>query len=189
MNAMTADPKWLEILKASGWHTAALACASAAILFLNAKKLLPVAPESWLIQGAEVGLFVFGFLTLANVGSHLEKPLRSWFGRRRAVHKAKCRVEEYIPSMTPKEREIVGYLLANNLKTFTYTVDGGAANTLISRGIVACALLPGQSCTNYGVPFVIPEHVWDVLLKHRAEFPNTWKSGDPYPYSIDWTER
>ena len=35
-----ADPKWLEILKASGWQTAGLAAAAAALLYLNARRSL-----------------------------------------------------------------------------------------------------------------------------------------------------
>jgi hypothetical protein len=66
--AMAANPKWLEILKASGWQTAALTAASATILYLNAKKLLPVALDSWVIQVAEVSVLVFGFLTVFSVG-------------------------------------------------------------------------------------------------------------------------
>ena len=95
--------------------------------------------------------------------------------------------------MTTKEREIIGYLLAKNQKMFDYTADGGDANTLISRRIVVCAMLPGQSYTNYGVTFKIPEHVWDVLIKHKAEFPYTLpKPGEktePYPWAIHWMAR
>jgi hypothetical protein len=119
--AMGADPRWLEILKASGWHPAALTAACATILFFDARTLLPVAPESWVIQVAEVGLFACGFLTLANIGSHFGRPLWSSWERRWAVHQAKDRVKKYIPSITQKEGEIIGYLLANKQKGFTYT--------------------------------------------------------------------
>jgi hypothetical protein len=67
--------------------------------------------------------------------------------------------------------------------------DGGAANTLISKRLVVCALLPGQSALAYGVPFKVPDLVWDVLVKHKAELPNTWKTGEPYPYAISWMSR
>ena len=32
---MTPDPKWLEILKANGWQTTALACAFSVFLLLR----------------------------------------------------------------------------------------------------------------------------------------------------------
>jgi len=70
---MGADPKWLEILKASGWQTTGLTAASATILYLNAKKRLPLAPDSWVVQAAEVSVVVFGLLTIFSVGPHMTK--------------------------------------------------------------------------------------------------------------------
>jgi len=52
VKVMTADPKWLEILKASGWQTAALTAASGTLIYLNARKQLPVALDSWVIEAA-----------------------------------------------------------------------------------------------------------------------------------------
>jgi hypothetical protein len=192
VSAMNADPKWLEILKASGWQTAALTAAGIGLLYLNAAKKLPVPLDSWKLQTAEVCVAVFGFLSLFSIGPHVLKALnRLWslFAKRWAIRREKQRVEKEIPSMSKKEREIIGFLLANNEKMFDYTIDGGAANTLISKRIVVCAMLPGQSALAYGVTFKIPDHVWDVLVKHKAEFPNTWKAGEPFPYAISWMAR
>jgi Super-infection exclusion protein B len=191
MNA--ADPKWLEILKASGWQTAGLAAAAAALLYLNAAKKLSVPLDSWKLQAAEVSVVVFGSLSLFSIGPHFVKVLKrllSWFEHRWAIRQAKHQVEKEIASMSPKEREIIGYLLAKNEKMFTYTSEGGYANTLISKRIVVSALVPGQSVTaNFGWPFKVPDHVWDVLAKRKAEFPNTWKTGEPHPYAIHWMSR
>jgi hypothetical protein len=115
--------------------------------------------------------------------------LWSLFAHRLAIRREKQRVEKAIPSMSKKEREIIGFLLANNEKMFEYTIDGGAANTLISKRIVVCAMLPGQSALAYGFTFKIPDQVWNVLLKHKEKFPNTWKTGEPFPYSISWMAR
>jgi len=189
---MAADPKWLEILKASGWQTAGLTAASATILYLNAKKWLPVALDSRVIQATEVSVLVFGFLTVFGVGPHIMKTaniMASVLERRLAVDRAQRQVAKDIPSMTSKEREIIGYLLAKNEKMFTYTSEGGNANTLISKRIVVSALVPGQPVTEYGWPFKVPDHVWDVLVKRKAEFPNTWKTGEPHPYAIHWMSR
>jgi len=186
---MSVDPKWLEILKASGWHTTALTAASGVILYLGTKKRLPVAPDSRVVETAEILFVVFGFLSLANIASHFAKPLGNSTRRWWAVRQAKRQVEKSIPSMSSKEREIIGYLLANNQKMFTYTIDGGYASTLISKRIVVCALLPGQRYTSWEVPFEIPDHVWDVLVKHKGNFSNTWKDGEPYPYAIHWMSR
>jgi len=193
---MTADPRWLEILKASGWQTTAVTAAAALTLYLNATKRFPTPLDSWVIQTAEVSLLVFGCLSLASIGSSIVKASsgpRASLTRRWAIRKAQHQVEKDIPSMTTKEREIIGYLLTKNQKMFDYTADGGDANTLISKRIVVCAMLPGQSYTNYGVTFKIPEHVWDVLVKHKAEFPYTLpKPGEkpePYPWAIHWMAR
>lgn len=135
---------------------------------------------------------VFGFLTIFAVGPHITKvlnPVWSWCVRLWILRKARHKVETELVYLTPREREIIGYLLANNQRMFDYTHDGGQASTLISKGFVVCALLPGQSTAAYGVPFRIPEHVWAVLVKHKGEFPNTWKEGEPFPWSISWMAR
>jgi hypothetical protein len=192
VSALGADPKWLEILRASGWQTAAVAFAGVALLYLNAKKRLPVVLDSWVVEAVEVAVLVCGSLAVFSVGPHVAKKcnaLWNWLAHRWAIRRAKHEIEKQIPSMSPKEREIIGYLLAINEKMFDYTIDGGAANTLISKRIVACAMLPGQSALAYGVTFKIPDYAWDVLVKHRAEFPNTWKPGEPFPYAISWMSR
>jgi hypothetical protein len=191
---MTADPRWLEILKASGWQTTALTAAAALILYLNATKRFATPLDSWVIQTAEVSILVFGCLSLASIGSTIVKASsgpRAWLARQWAIRKAQQQVKKEIPSMTAKEREIIGYLLAENQKMFETTGEGGYANTLISKRIVVCALLPGQSYRNYGVPFKIPGYVWDVLLKHKTEFPPPEKTEkpQPYPWAIHWMAR
>jgi hypothetical protein len=35
----------------------------------------------------------------------------------------------------------------------------------------------------------VPDHAWEVFVEHKEEFPNTWKSGEPYPYSPSWLSR
>jgi hypothetical protein len=106
--------------------------------------------------------------------------------------RAQREVAEYVPHMTAKERQIIAYLLAHNQTMFTNTPDGGYANTLISKGIVVCALRPGQTATYYEVPFGVPDHVWRILAEHRAEFPYTPpEPGEtaPHPWRVHWTAR
>lgn len=80
-------------------------------------------------------------------------------------------IENYIPHMTDKEREIIAYLLNKNQKTFTCAVDGGYANTLMSRGIV------------------VPDEVWDILVKHKNQFPYKPTDDKPHPWRIPWMAR
>jgi|SRR5271157_453819 len=192
---MIPDPKWLEILKASFWQTTAIAAAAFLLIYVNAKRLLPASLEPWMIQAAEVALLVCGCLSLASICSAVAKESkgpRARLARLWAIRRVKHQVGKGIPEMTPKEREIIGYLLAKNQRMFTNTADGGHANTLISKGMVVCALLPGQACTDFEVPFEVPLHVWDVLMKHKAEFsyvPSKVGESEPHPWRVHWMAR
>lgn len=191
---MVPDPKWLEILKASNWQTAAIAVASGLLVYGNAEQLLPIRLEPWMIQAAVVALVVSSCLSLAGILSTAVKSpqgprakLGNWFAQRRA----KREVTAYIPHMTAKERQIIAYLLAKNQKMFTNTMDGGYANTLISRGIVVRALRPGQAFTDFDVPFEVPTFAWCVFVKYRADFPYTppTSEGEPHPWRVHWMVR
>jgi hypothetical protein len=79
----------------------------------------------------------------------------------------------YIPFMIPDERKIIAWLIAHNQKTFTAAVDGGHAATLLSRGIVVTMGRAGQRIDLEDVPMGIPDHLWEVLVQHKQEFPYT----------------
>ncbi len=165
---MTLDSKWLEILKASGWQTTAIAAACGLfLLFAHWGWLPPLAP--WIIQIAAFGIVLCGFLAVAAILS--SAPVQNWIMHLITIHKQKRAVRDYIPHMTGKEQQIISYLLAKNQKTFMYTIDGGYAVTLISRGIVVCNLRPGQAGSSHHIPFNIPDHIWSVLLEHKTNFP------------------
>ena len=161
----------------------------------NNKKLLPAPFEPWVIEAAAVAFIVCACLTLASIGSASVRASRRPAAKLRrlwTIRTAKHQIAKGIPNMTPKEKDIIGYLLAMNERMFTYTPDGGHANTLISRGIIQCALLPGQAYTNYGVPFKVADYAWDVFMKHKAAFPYTpSKPGEnkPYPWAVHWMAR
>ena len=193
---MVPDPKWLEILKASGWQMGAIATAAALLIYGNAKNLLPIPPlEPWIIEAAVVTFLVCGSLALFSFGPPILRAAergKANLEHRLAIRRKKREVEMYISHMTPKEREILSYLISQNQKMFTYTLDGGFASTLISRGIVVCALRPGQAYTTWQVPFEVPDYVWDVFMEHKAEFPYTPpKPGETkrHPWAISWMVR
>lgn len=190
---MNADPRWLEILKASGWQTLALTAAAALVVYGNAKRLFPAPLPAWAIQIAEVVFVVCGCLSLASIGPALARWWLKvpWATAKRSflIRREQLRVAEYIPHMTQPEREIIAYLLAKNQKTFTGAADGGYANTLIARRIVVCALQRGQTFSPDEVPFTVPDHVWEILLKHKTEFPYTPPSlgaTEPHPWRVSW---
>jgi hypothetical protein len=169
---MTLDPRWLEILKASGWQTAAIAVAGGAFLLIARLGWMPpLAP--WMIQLAWAVLLFSSLLAIAsliNATFTFLQPKRwilHWIGIRRERRAA----EAYVSQMTDRERQILGYLLEKNQSTFVADADGGYAMPLVSRGIIVKALRPGQVYDMSNCPWVIPEHIWQVLLTHRADLP------------------
>jgi hypothetical protein len=185
------DPKWLEILKASGPKTVACASACGSFLLLNALGWVPPL-DVWAVQTAAFGLLLFvclGVASAATVATEFFRPrerLARWL-QRNSEQRA---VREYIPHMTEKEREIIAYLLAKNQKTFQTTIDGGHAATLMARGIVRAA--GHQYVDQRRVPFTVPDHLWEVLAQHRANFPYAPPvrgEAESHPWAIHWMAR
>ena len=175
---MTPDPRWLEILKASGWQTAAIAAACG--LFLMAAHLGWLPPlEPWMELIAVAGLLLFGCLAVASVLSALLKffPIQKWLLHWITFHRQKRAARNYIQHMTPKERPIIAYLLAKNQKMFTCASDGGYATTLISRGILVRALKSGQVFATEDMPVAVPDHIWKVLVAYKDQFLQARKGG------------
>ena len=98
-------------------------------------------------------------------------------------------IENYIPHMTDKEREIIAYLLNKNQKTFTCAADGGYANTLMSRGIVVVAMRWGHIFDEERMPVTIPDKVWNILVKHKNCFPYKPTDEKAHPWRISWMVR
>jgi hypothetical protein len=71
--------------------------------------------------------------------------------------------------------------------------DGGHAATLISKGILRLAVLRGQTVRGTDVPFVVPDCVWDELVKQKLNFPySPPQRGDgiePHPWRVPWMAR
>jgi hypothetical protein len=166
------DARWLELLKASAGKTFALACAFGALLLANRWEWLPpLAP--WMVQLAVVGLVICTFLTIGNFLSWINKSLgvRTFIMYCIERRQAQKEVRDYIPQMTDKERQIIGYLLVKNQKVFHANYGGGHAATLISRGIIVRHVPPGQVVApGAHIPMTIPDHVWRVFVNHKADF-------------------
>jgi hypothetical protein len=187
---MTPDPRWLEILKASGWQTAAGAAACGLFLLIGYWGWLPPL-DPWMVQLAAFAFLLCAFLATASVITAALKffPIQKWVVHWRNIRKAKTGLRAYIPHMTQHERAIIAYLLAKNQKTFTASSDGGYAATLLSRGIVIIIAQPGQHLDPENVPMTIPDHLWDVLTEHKGDFPYTTPEddeGEVYPWRVPW---
>lgn len=97
------------------------------------------------------------------------------------------RVIAAIPQLNGKEKEILGYLLWDNQRMFTNTLDCGHAATLVSKGFVVLAAKRGQAISQFEVPVEIPEYVWKILLERKSEFPKP--VADYHPWRIHWMSR
>lgn len=187
------DPRWLEILKASGWHTGAIAMACA--LFLLAAHWAWFPPlDAWMVQAAFFGLFLFGFLALVSFLSAIFKffPVHLWVIDWVKTKRKKREVRDYIPYMTEEEKKIISYLLKINQKMFKAEENGGRAATLISRGIIVYVIRPGQTYDTMNVPMAIPDHVWDVLVQHKDQFPYSAPKNNEsqgHPWREPWMAR
>jgi Super-infection exclusion protein B len=190
---MAPDPRWLEILKASGWQMAAVAAACGLFLLIAHWGWLPPL-DAWMILLAVIVCLICGFLAVASAISATLKffPMQMWLLHWINRRRAKRAVRDYIPHMTERERTIIGYLLAKNQKTFTAASDGGYAATLISRGII-CVAARNQLVDLSDMPMMIPDDVWDVLIEHKQQFPYSFTSqtrGDferpPWRIDCEW---
>lgn len=194
---MTPDPKWLEILKASGWQTTALAVAFGVMLLVIRAGWI-ASPDAWFsgfIAFCALAFLICMFLALASIGHSVADFLqpRRWLAKWAGEKQHRKAVREYIPFMTDQERRIVAYLLHHNQKTFTAASDGGYAATLISRKIVMRALVPGQMFSGEDMPLAVPDHVWDVLVEHKDQFPYVTQRRrdgvEPHPWRVHWMAR
>lgn len=189
---MMPDPKWLDILKASGWKTTALAVAFGLFILIAHWGWFSALPD-WVIPGAAFGFLVCGCLALASIGSTAFKffPIQERIVHWLNVEREKRAARNYIPHMTREERAIIAYLLARNQTIFVANRDGGYAMTLISRGFVMPALQPGQAFYEADTPMAIPDHIWDVFVRHKDQFPYKPPEHGEYeghPWRVPWEE-
>ncbi len=188
------DAKWLDILKAGGWKAAAGALALGAFAVLLKVGAIPDGGLAWLYPVSVLLFLLFTFVCLASIASYLSDALQ--LGRRirsrRARRAEQQEVRSYIPYMTDRDRTIIGYLLHHRQKMFTYEPTGGHAASLISRGIIRMAAQPGQVFSLMGAPFVVPDHVWEVLEEHSNQFPYIPPQDgerEKHPWAIGWMAR
>jgi hypothetical protein len=182
------DPKWLELLKASRPEATALAGACFCVLMMPKWGLVQSLPD-WVIilvfflGTLTAGLVLFGFLN----ATYKLFPLHLWYLRRQNIKAEKKAASEYIPHMTQRERGIIGHLLHHNQKIFSADMDGGFAAPLISKSICVRAILPGQVFAPRDTPFVVPDHIWNVLAERREQFPYQPLGEDEAPpWRVPW---
>jgi hypothetical protein len=166
--------KYLDLLKASGWQTGAIAAAAGLFLYLSQAGVLPPLDPPWVVLIVWAIIFVCGALAAASLGSTLQAGARSLlarFKRYQAYRTAEQAFRDYVPHLTEEERIILGYLREKNQKTFVADHDGGYANMLLARGFVVYIGTRGQSFDIDKVPMAVPDHVWKVIQEMPEQFP------------------
>jgi hypothetical protein len=183
------DPKWLDFLKAGGLAFWAIALTCGAFLLLEHWGTIAPVPD-WIQDVIVLVLLLTAFLTLTNMVGAMWNFFEPHVMFANAVNKHRRRkfVRERIDHMTPVERQIIGYLLAYNQRTFTAAQDGGHAVNLIANRIIEFSGVPGQVVAYDKVPFAIDPLVWNELVKQRSKFPYT-HADDGEPEQEPWRER
>ncbi|TIL23674.1 MAG: hypothetical protein E5Y88_22375 [Mesorhizobium sp.] len=171
----TTLAKALEYLKTAGWQTTSIAAATALFLYLSkAGTLPPLDAFSTLV--AWIILFLSGALSVAAVAGGAQRGLEAaWkvFQRRQARRGEEQSFRSYVPFLTEKERQILGYLFAHKQKTFVADRDGGYAGTLIARRIIRYIGVPGQTYDLNKCPLAVADCVWKVMEEQPESFPHS----------------
>jgi hypothetical protein len=185
------ESKWLDLLKASIWQLLGVAIGCFLFLFAANRGWLGIPKlASWMILSASFGGLICGCLAITSITGDffnffsVVKRFNNLLSRRKQIHN----LRNYIPHMTPEERAIIAYLLAKNQMAFTGASDGGYATTLIGQGIIILAARGNQHIPRNYVPWIIPEHIWKELLKHKQKFPFNPRPGEENvePWRIPW---
>ena len=109
---MTPDPRWLEILKASGRQTAAIAIACGALLWANYEGWLPPL-DPWMVQLAAAAMVICGLLALASLTSNSAIQIGKW----RASLKEHWALRHSIETLNPDETAFLKSQVEKNQAT------------------------------------------------------------------------
>ena len=148
-----------------------LALACLAFMILARFNLFHIEP--WMTTAAVAAMLAFGALWLASVGKGIVEtvPIHHWVQDWFTIRRVKREVVDYIPFMTPKEKQIIAYLLHKNQKSFDCAADFGHAASLAGRKIVTFNAFRGQQARESSVPAKIPDYVWRCWWRTATSFP------------------
>lgn len=148
-----------------------------------------------LLLAAWIIVFLSVALTVAAVGPTIEVLTKAQFAKisaNKQVRELENEFRRQVPYLSEKERQILGYLWHQQIKTFTADHDGGHAATLIARGYIRYAGVRGQSFDMDKCPMLVPDYVWRVVEEDPAKFPYVPDMCDGYeaePWRIHWALR
>jgi hypothetical protein len=191
-SAFKGVEKLIDLIKSSGWQTAAGTAAFGLLWWLVQVEALPPLEPTWLLHAVALSFLLCLFLTIATLIEFLSKPIQRWFNHVRAKHILATVAEKAIPFLTERERKIVGYLLHHNMKVFDADDDGGYAASLLGRGFVVILAKRGQVIDLTRVPMMVPDPVWNAWMRHKEEFhykPEMRDGCEVHPWRISWMAR
>lgn len=170
--------KLTDLLTLSGWRAGSLGLAALLFILSSRVGLLPKIGDEVTLVVASIGFIGLG-LGCASAAQAIASEISAWRSRRRRAQQIKEHKETFcrdIMTFSEVERAIFGCLRSRNTRSFTADPTGDRASTLIGRGYIERSTRPGQMVSMQDAPFVIPEHIWQVVVQRPDDFP--WREED-----------
>ncbi|WP_316168177.1 MULTISPECIES: hypothetical protein [unclassified Bradyrhizobium] len=140
---MAPDPRWLEILKASGWQTGALAVAAGLVLWANQAGWLPPF-EPWMVQAAAVVMIVCGLLAFASFASNAavrigkwSESIKNWSSLRHSIRTLNSAETAFLKAQVEKNEATVQLRPFNAGGIPNFVQQAGMYQGLQNKGIVS----------------------------------------------------
>lgn len=162
--------------------TVPFAAAAWILLYIHMRGLTPlpagVIAQAWIVAILCTCLALTSFVTslwsrIAGLWQH---------------YRDKRRTQTELKFLTPKEREIIAYLLAKQQRVFEVLPDGEEARSLMAKGfVVRTARRPPT--VHRDITVEVPPHVWEVLIRNRSRFPCQTPDPETRPWRTHWMAR
>lgn len=163
------DGRWLEILKQGGVTLLMLAAACGLIAYLGQIHLL--AFPSWVFEALLSGSILFGLLAVGAAITAVGRSVERWWTGMMKTRANRRAILKQIPLLTLEERKIIGDMIGQEANGRTVYGMSPVINSLVSKGFLRVAIAPGMSCDIQTMPVVVPEDVWELVNRHRDQFP------------------
>ena len=192
------DSNWLKALDMRGSTAAAVTVASVAVLVLAEAGALRLGslPDWARVALAIAAIFSFAILCAKvwdwyrdrqserqRVGRSEAERLEEAQRAEEARMQAEREVLGYLDTLSPREREILSYLVQMNQQSFTCNMAGERIAPLKQKGLVQMA---SGVHTQMNWPFTVPNFVWAELQRRKAEFNTADLKGAAPPWVEPW---
>jgi hypothetical protein len=161
-----------DILQLRGWRAFFIGVAAFALIEASRRKFIPDL-GNWSIVIAILGALSLALAAASGV-EWLSGKVSAWKARREAasaIEDLRAQFVRDIATFSKSERDIFGYLRTRNQRTFFASIDGDLASTLLGRGYVQLSIRGKQQVDVTAAPFIVPEHIWEVIVSRPEDFP------------------